>query len=774
MADGLAAEQVRAFAEVFGDPASARHVLDLAGFPAHLHPWEAPSGLLFWASVSRSLANGVLADGYVRLLTAARSLYPDNPQFSSDTLPEAEDGAPPGPVAWNVPGRLPRFVGRDDLLGQLHGALAESSRVALVALDGMGGVGKTALAVEYAHRYADSFDVVWWVPSERAELVERALAELAGSLGLPEGAGADGVWSALRAVRSWLVVFDNVEDVAAVQRFRPVSAGGRVVVTSRDRTVRDLAAAWVEVPTLDRAASVDLLTSRTAGRDRTAADRAAADRVAGLLGDLPLAVEQAAGYLGQTGMPAGEYATLLETQPGVMAGRGRLVDRPEVTVANLWGLSVQRLGGEYPAAVELLELCAWCDAEPIPLDLFASRAGQWPAPRRRWGRRGRGFAGLRAAVEDPAVWSETVGALVRYSLARRDGDTLVVHRLVAAATRQAMPDRRASEYLGVLARLLRAGLPGDVWNPAGWPAWRVLLPHALTVAEHARSRRGQVFDDGSWLADRAATYLQDHGQLLAAIDLFERTLTDRERALGADHPETLASRNNLAYAYLTVGRVEEAINLFERTLTDRERVLGADHPETLFSRSNLGGAYETAGRVEEAIDLFGRALADQERVLGADHLETLALRSALAGAYWAAGRVEEAIDLFERALADQERVLGADHPSTLLSRHDLAGAYATAGQLEEAIGLFERTLTDQERVLGADHPSTLLSRHNLAGAYATAGRAEEAIDLFERTVVDAERVLGEGHPFLATVRADLEGATLGPPEKPQPPIDHQP
>ena len=245
------------------------------------------------------------------------------------------------------------------------------------------------------------------------------------------------------------------------------------------------------------------------------------------------------------------------------------------------------------------------------------------------------------------------------------------------------------------------------------------------------------------------------GRLAEAVELFERVLADRVRVLGPDHPDTLAARNNLAGAYYSVGRFGEAIELFERVLAERERVLGSDHPDTLTTRNNLAGAYYFAGRFGEAIELLGRVLAERERVLGPDHPDTLTTRNNLAFAYHSAGRFDEAIELYERVLADQERVLGPDHPDTLTVRNNLAFAYHSAGRFGEAIELFERVLADQERVLGPDHPGTLTTRNSLAGAYEDVGRFGEAIELFERVLADQERVLGPDHPDTLNARDNL-------------------
>ena len=744
--DGLADDEVREFAAVFHDPAAAGRLLDQAGFPAGRRPWTSSTPEGYWFSVAAAVRDGIVPNGRSRLLTAAHRMYPANSVFARGGPLLLEDGlaTPAGrarrttPRAWNVPGRLARFVGRDALLTDVHARLTGGARVALVALDGMGGVGKTSLAIEYAHRHADEFDVVWWVPAERADLVETNLAGLAEPLGLTAGSDAEAVWAALGRVASWLVIFDNVEDVEDVARFQP-SGGGRVLVTSRRRAARELGVA-VPVTTFARSASLELLRARVPGIDPVAADD-----VAELVGDLPLAVAQAAGYLDETETPAAEYARLLADQPEEVFPRQRH------EVANPWQLSVDRLRVEQPAAVELLELCAWCAPDPVPLGLFtaaAARPGEGP---------------LAAALASGGrAWIDAVGTLVGYHLVQRDGDVLVTHRLVAAAARQAMPRERADDRLATLAALLHAVLPEETWSrPAGRPTWSQLLPHVLAVVERARGRREQAFDDVSWLADRAATRLQELGLLTSAIALFEKTLADRRRVLGPDHHETLTSGNNLALVYYEAGRLDDAIGLHERTLADRERTLGPNHRHVLTSRSNLAAAYQWAGRLDDAIRLHEQALADRERILGPHHPRTMNSRNNLALAYGSAGRLDDAIRLHQQALADRERTLGPGHPETLNSRGDLAGAYQAAGRLDDAIREYQRALADREHAFGSHTPRTLDSRNDLALACQAAGRLDEAVGLFQRTLADAQHVLDTSHPRVTVYRTNLERALEG-------------
>ncbi|WP_131796271.1 FxSxx-COOH system tetratricopeptide repeat protein, partial [Candidatus Protofrankia datiscae] len=644
------------------------------------------------------------------------------------------------PAMWNVPARLANFVGRESLLTQIHDRLAATGSVAVTVLEGMGGVGKTALAVEYIHRYADAFDRVGWVPAEQPELVGGYLAGLASMVGLSQDAEPAAVVAAWARRPRSLLVFDNADDpetVKTIKGLRPSPGAGRLLVTSRRRGFTALGAT-VTVPLLPRAEAMRILTDRFPALDPTVADQ-----ICDLLGDLPLAVEQAAGYLDQTGTPPEEYAELLAKYLGDMLAEGEVADRPGVTVAVLWELSVRRLRDECPAAVELLELWALCAPETIPLDLFGDPAGFDDGP-------------LKNAAASRAVWAHTVGALVGYSLARRDQDTVDVHRLVQATTRHRLPSDRQKAHTATLLRLFRANLPGDVArNPQVWPRWRALLPHVRTVLDRGGDSAG---DDSAWLCDRAAVYLRQEGQFALAIPLSQRALAEWTLVLGPNHPDTLTSCNNLADAYRAAGRLKEAIGLHERTLAVREKVRGPNHPDTLASRNNLANAYQEAGRLKEAISLHERTLTDRKRVLGADAPETLASCNNLANAYQEAGRHDDAIRLHKQTLADRERIRGPNHLETLASHNNLANAYQTAGRLKEAIGLYERTLTDRERVLGADDPDTLASRNNLANAYQAAGRHDDAIHLHQRTLTDRERILGPNHPRTLASRNNIVNA----------------
>ena len=255
-----------------------------------------------------------------------------------------------------------------------------------------------------------------------------------------------------------------------------------------------------------------------------------------------------------------------------------------------------------------------------------------------------------------------------------------------------------------------------------------------------------------------ATVATEAGDFGDAIEILKDATEEAERVLGADHPDTLRSRNNLALAYRAAGRLNDALPLFEETLNAQTQLLGPNHPHTLTSRNNLALAYRAAGRLNDATPLFEETLTTREELLGPNHPHTLISRNNLATAYQAAGRLNDALPLFEETLNAQTQLLGPNHPHTLTSRNNLANAYQAAGRLNDAIPLHEETLKALTRILGPNHPDTLGSRNNLANAYQAAGRLNDAIPLHEETLKALTRILGPNHPGTLRSRNNLAAA----------------
>ena len=701
-------------------------------------------------------------------------------------LPRAQALVVPVGRLWNIPARNAGFTGRDGLLAAVRERLQAGDAAVVQALQGMGGVGKTQLAIEYAHRFANSYDVAWWVNSEQAGLIGDQFAALGLELGcVQRGTGTEVVRSAvlgeLHGRDRWLLVFDNAENPADISRWLP-GGSGHVLITSRERRWAEVAVP-VEVDVLARVESVAILQGRVAGL--SGAD---AGRLADHLGDLPLAVAQAAGFIAETGMPAAKYLDLLRTRAGELLARSAPGLYPR-SLAAADQLIADRLAEDDPAAAQLASLCAFLAPTSIPEDLFTGAPDELPVE-------------LTPRAADPLAWGDTLAHLARQSLARIDQRGLVMHRLTQAILRDRLTSEQATDTRRRTEAILAASNPHDPANPVTWPRWTQLMPHLIAadlattenpdlrqmacnacqyllcrgdtrtghdlanfLRQHWRDRLGD--DDLNTLAvtDSVATAFRDMGRYAEARDLDQDTLARRRRVLGEDHPDTMAAASSLAVALLELGEVRAARDLQQDTLARRRRVLGEDHPDTLLSASSLAIARRELGDLAAARDLEQDTLARRRRVLGEDHPDTLLSASNLAIAFSSWGRCgppatcsrtpwpaaarcwapttptpssppitspslcanwetsQAARDLDQDTLARRRRVLDPDHPYTLISASSLAADLRELGEVRAARDLDQDTLDRRRRVLGANHLDTRASAKNLADDLRLLGEA---------------------------------------------------
>jgi hypothetical protein len=643
------------------------------------------------------------------------------------------------PAVWKMPARNPRFTGRDGMLAELRRRLrAEEPTLVVQALYGLGGVGKTQLALEYAHRFAADYDPVWWIDAEQPVLIPDQLAGLAARLGLPAGPTVadtvDRLLAELRGRGHWLLIFDNAERPADIADYRPGGAG-HVLITSRSPGWGALGGR-LEVDVLARAETVTLLRARIPDMGEELADKLADE-----LGDLPLAAAQAAGYLEQTDLPAADYLRRFRAHRADLLARGDVLGYSG-RVDTAWALSLERLRGVDPAGVQLLELAAFLAPEPIPLTLFTGHPELLDEP-------------LRTTAADPDTLADTVGALVGYSLAHRhcdvarDCDGFQIHRLVQAVIRHRLsPDRQQATAERVVA-LLAAASPGDPEDPAGWADYAQLAPHVLATAplgdDHPASR--QLVLDTTW-------YLQAHGDSSGSRAVAEQLLDRWRSILGPDHPDTLATANHVTVALLSLGEMEPARALSEDTLERCRAALGPDHNTSLEAAALLTFVLDQAGEVEPARTLGQDTLQRCRSVLGPDDPDTLGAAAALTFALNELGEVEPARALGEDTLERCRRVLGPDHLFTLGAAAFLTLALVRLGEAEPARTLGEDTL-ERCRVLGPDHTITLLAAAALTLALARLGEAEPARALGEDTLQRCRRMLGPDHLFTLGAAAAL-------------------
>lgn len=662
---------------------------------------------------------------------AGRDRPTPQPRSRGDDDPRVTDAAPRMvgglPAVWNVERRNRSFTGREEVLMLLHARLCADGAAVVQALHGMGGVGKTQLVVEYAHRYASSYDLVWWVDAERAGRIGAQLAGLAVEAGwvgrevdIPVAVGE--VAKRLRSQAGWLVVFDNAEGPESVRTWLP-QGRGHVLITSRN-SGWGLLAVPVPVDVFGRHESVELLRRQVPTLSEVDAGRLAQE-----LGDLPLAVVQAAGVLAETGMSVDEYQQELAERAAKVMSDGVPASYP-VSLAAAVRVSVGRLGVEDAAAVQLLRLCAFLASEPVPIVLFAGAPrGILPEP-------------LAAVACSPLPLRRVLGRIGRYGLARISAEGPLVHRLTQAVVRDLLnPSNRQVMRRRAEALLVAAG-PLNGNDPTCWPLWEALMPHLLTAGPATSTN-----PDLRRLAVRASWYVLCRGDIRAGLEFSDELHAAWRDRLGPDDPDTLWARHSMAWAYSDLGRYAEAQHVHQDALARMRRVLGEDHLETLACADALACDLYHLGQYEPARQLYQDTLARARRVLGEDHPHTLATASNLADVLREMGEVESARQVHEDTLTRKRRVLGEDHPQTLNSATQFAIDLYVSGQYDLARDVHEDTLTRYRLVLGENHPETLRCADTLAVDLRALGQHEQARQLQKDTLARMQRVLGKDHPY---------------------------
>ncbi|MFE7724450.1 FxSxx-COOH system tetratricopeptide repeat protein [Streptomyces anthocyanicus] len=656
--------------------------------------------------------------------------FPGAASADAPTAPDAQRPRLPSsvglPEVWNVRRRNPDFSGRETVMGQLRTGLLSGRQAVVQALHGMGGIGKTQIALEYAHRFASQYDLVWWVDAEQADQLPVRYTELADRLGVAKSdAGSEpnarALLQHLRTRHRWLLVLDNAEHPDQIEPWLP-EGPGHVLITSRNPDWHGIAH-QSDLDVFTRTDSLAYLKGRISGMTTEHADLLAQD-----LGDLPLALAQASGVL-RSGMTLDRYRRLLTTDTARLLQESDVRDHPAPLAATV-GIAVTRLADDGHAdAVALLRLGAFLGPEPIPTAWLETAR-----PR---------LATIPGDPDDPMWLRNALQPLGRFGLARTDYDAFQIHRLTQAILRtQTGPDPVVAIRDDVTA-VLAAVDPGDPRSPADWPAWASLTahltaPHVTTALAHQAALRATF--------SKAAHFLICSGLPRAAHDLSAALHQAWSTDLGPDHPDTLTCAQFLGHATVDLGDYAKGRLIIEDTLVRRRRVLGEDHPDTLRSANDTSTNLSLLGERVEARRMHEDVLARRRRVLGEDHPDTLTSAGNLATILNKSGEYVEARRMQEDVLARRRRVLGEDHPDTLTSAHNLAGLLNSLGEHAESRRMQEDVLARRGLVLGEDHPDTLSSASNLATSLNSLGEHAESRRMHEDVLARRGLVLGQDHP----------------------------
>ncbi len=697
---------------------------------------------------------------------------------------------------WGVPS--PRnlfFTGREAILKTLHTYLSAEQTAAtasrIVALQGLGGVGKTQVALEYAYRHALEYRAIFWIEAETPERVLFSLQRIAEGLYLPARTATDqrqivgAVQHWLATHHHWLLIWDNVEDLEVPQRTLSPTFQGSLLLTTRRQGLGTFARG-IEVPPMEREEGMLLLLRRakmleleTGGEQvqhlaiRIPEDYTAAADLVSILGGLPLALDQAGAYLEETGCSLNDYQRRYEQQrASLLDRRGSSGGHHPQSVAATFLLALEQIEREQAMVADLLRVCALLNAEDIPEELF------------RHGAEHLGPA-LAPLADDPGQFDQAIAVLRSLSLVQRHAEThtLSLHRLVQVVLQEEMSEQERAGWLRRVITALNALFPEVISTT--WRQCERLLPHVLAVAAALPNDAEDL--ELARVMRKAADYLRERMQYDQARSLYQRALRTWKRApepdaemarplnglallsselcqydqaeelyqqarllleqlQGPTHPDMFRPLNNLAILYSIQGKYTKAECLYQQALAICVQAYGPDHSWTAYALANLAEVYLEQGKDELVQPLCEQALRIWKREWGAEHSLLTTPLLTLAQLSLEQGNYPEAEDLYRQVLSIQERVLGTGHPETADVLNGLANLSARQGQNKQARQLYQQALSFREMQPSQDHPKTAQTLHDFAVFLQEQGNADEALLLIKRALEIRSRRLGSFHP----------------------------
>jgi len=752
---------------------------ELATFLQAIQQVANPDGLtVYHFETSEQLAKQVHTD-VLRLLTTRFRENRQQPESSTQHI-------------WNVPFRHnPFFTGRTNLLQQLLNNLTSYKATALTqaeVINGLGGIGKTQIALEYAYRFRDKYQTVLWVRAATFDTLITDYVTLADLLDLPEKNEQDqnitvvAVKRWLSKYHNWLLILDNVEDLNLVLEFLPINGNGHILLTTRLQAVGSLAHS-LEVEKMEMEEGILLLLRRAKVlvpdamlEQAPQEELTKAKEVAMVMDGLPLALDQAGAYIEETRCSLSDYLNLYQTQRVKLLNiRGNIAsDHPE-SVATTFSLAFEKVQETNASAANLLRLCAFLNPDMIPEEIFTDYVPNLdPA--------------LPPIVTDHFELNTVISSILKFSLVRRNRDTkpLPLHRLIQAVIKHGMTEPTQNEWAQHAVRAVSRSFPFA--SPITWQKCQRFLPHAYVCAELIERYHIETME-ATGLLYRIARYLDDRALYAEANLYYQRALTLCEKLQGVEYPGLADILRQLAELHRVQGKYAQAETLHQRALKIRKNSSGREELDLATSFDDLAGLYMEQGRYAQAESYYLRALKIRKKVLGPKHqqvgaiLNNLALLkrhqdkyaeaealyqqslamkkqnaedidlasnlSNLADLYRAQGKYTEAEALSHQALTICEKIQGLEHPEVATKINNLALIYQEQGKDTEAEALHLRALANNENVLGANHPKVAITLGNLGALYTKQGKYEQAELLLNRAVAINEQMLGPAHPEVA-------------------------
>jgi tetratricopeptide (TPR) repeat protein len=637
--------------------------------------------------------------------------------------------------------RNPFFTGRETHLERLDQCLKENGSVALtqpISISGLGGIGKTQLALEYAHRnHHKVYRAVLWANAVDKAALEASYLSLARLLNLPEKDEREvdlivqAVKTWLKEHTSWLLILDNADDLQLARSFLPTKPRGHILLTTCSQIVGNIAER-IEVEAMEQEEALLFLLRRSGVlKDGTELDILAshihntARQLVEILGGHPLALDQAGAYIEETGASFVTYIQLYADQRLILLSeRGSLGDEHPETVVVTFEISFQRACKLCSEVADVLHCCSFLLFDDIPEELFSN--------------------GLKL---DIAKFNNAIRALRRYSLIKRNAEKkiLSVHRLVQVVLRDAMTTSEQEVWTEKATIALNIVFPHVEYTT--WSQCERLVSHVLACTAMLE-RQAALSPEGVELLNKTALYLLDRARYKEAEPLLQRVVATLQQSI-PDHSNTAAGMYNLARTYYWQGRYAEAELLFLQARAIDEKALGEGHLNMAIHDHSLALLHKEQGRFKEAERLYRQALTVRERHLGREHRAVVEILGSLGKLYLEWGKFGDAEPLFLRAIELQVQHGGQEHPEAMTLLNDLADLYCLDSRDAAAEPLYQQILQFRVKQVGAIHPLTATAHLNMAKLYLRRGQYQKSEPYARRALEIYESTLGQTHPYTA-------------------------
>lgn len=646
----------------------------------------------------------------------------------------------------------PHFTGRDHLLTLLSEKLRDATPQRYnhrVAVYGMGGVGKTQLAIEYVYRSRGNYHSIFWISSADQAALLSGFQDIARMTGcLPDLAGsnltpsevAKAVLSWLQQREGWLLIMDNMDDIdVAVDYLPKMTQGGHTLVTTRNPNHLSIPAEGLEIPVLDKEGAIKLLILRSqidCTDDPSVTTHAS--EIVKKLGYLALAIEQAAAFIRSSVNGMVEFLAIYHKSRQRFLQRNLPKSHPySNSLAATFLVSYNKVHDDPnygKQATTLLRLLAFLNPDGILVDFLRS------------GSQGLDDA-FRQVIEDEIVFHDALELLQRYSLVTlsQQNDAIIIHRLVQAVIKDELDVNELQTFRENIISVCSLVFP--------------FVDDTMTMTDRMKCRRlqSQVLEPAIMAAEvssvpvlfllyKIGTFLLDDGKFQDSERVIRLSVEISTKLFSAEHPDTLVAMSWLAETFRRSGKWDQAAGLNEQVLEGRKRAVGEGHQDTLTAMSSLALTYRFQGNINRAKTMFNMVLEARKRIQGEDHYDTLTSMFYLALTLSDQGELDQAVAMVARVWEARKRLLGGEHPQTLSAMADLAYLWIQVGKYTEAEVMGKKVLEAKKRILGEAHTDTLVSMGILAGALKSQGKLSEAMTLEEKLLETSRQILGDEHP----------------------------